>query len=283
MTTPGTLSAVSAPTITGMVFTVDDPAAASTRAIALLAPRVGRDEDAVAAADHQFIAPDNTGVRFSSAPPDAADPRTGPGSECAPIGVEGVDHVSLTQPWQRFDESVLYYRAVVGLTPQNVLEVPDLHGLVTSQAMENQPGTVRVVLTVDPSGMQAQVNHVPPTHLGLRVTDIFQAAALLEVRGIELLAVPDNYYDDLATQYILRSDDVDRMRRFGVLYDEDPSGGKYWQLYTKAYGDFFLELVQRSDQYPGYGASNAPIRRVAQQALSPSADQPRPSTPQEIL
>ncbi len=36
-----------------------------------------------------------------------------------------VDHLSLTQPWHQFDEAVLFHRAVLGLRPQESVDVAD--------------------------------------------------------------------------------------------------------------------------------------------------------------
>ena len=70
-----------------------------------------------------------TGRRPGSPSSSAARPR--PGRSWS----TGVDHVNLAQPWQHFDEAVLFYSSVLGLEPQAPLEVAGPIGLVRSQVM----------------------------------------------------------------------------------------------------------------------------------------------------
>lgn len=243
------------PSISGLALRVPDAAAAMRAADDLLS----NGEEGFAPT---LVAPDGTELRFVSA--------NGPDSraeiDVAPLGITCVDHVSLTQTWDRFDESVLYYRAIAGLRPLSPVDVADPRGLILSQVLENETGSIRLVLTVDPSGWHPGETAVPPTHLGLQVSDIFNAANALLARGVRLLQMPDNYYEDLSARFEIRPAEIDRLRRHHILYDEDTAGGRYWQVFTRAHGDFFLELVQRDGGYQGYGASNSPVRRATQQA-----------------
>lgn len=246
------------PAISGVSLRVDDASAAMRAADHLL----GNADTEFPSTD--LVTPDGRRLRFVSKNRAVENHRKF--SDIEPVGVTAIDHISLTQAWNLFDESVLYYRAVAGLRPLSPVDVADLRGLILSQALENQEGSVRVVLTVDPSGWRAGENIVPSTHLGLRVSDIFRAAELLMNRGVRLLQMPDNYYEDLSARFDLTATEIERLRHLRILYDEDSAGGRYWQIYTQAYGDIFLELVQRDGNYSGYGASNAPVRRAAQQA-----------------
>ena len=107
-------------------------------------------------------------------------------------------------------------------------------------------------------------------HIAFETKDIFAAAAACRAAGLELLPIPDNYYDDLEARLALEPEMVDRLRDEGILYDED-EGGRYFQLYTRAFRErFFFELVER-DGYQGFGAPNAPIRLAAQARLARGA------------
>ena len=64
---------------------------------------------------------------FASAEP---DPTAGAGT-----GITGVDHVALTQPFDRFDEAALFYRSVLGLQTQHSSEVAAPFGLVRNRAV----------------------------------------------------------------------------------------------------------------------------------------------------
>ena len=100
-------------------------------------------------------------------------------------------------------------------------------------------------------------------HIAFATDDIFAAAAACRAAGLELLPIPDNYYDDLEARLALEPEMVDRLREEGILYDED-EGGRYFQLYTRAFRErFFFELVER-DGYQGLrGAERADPARGA--------------------
>ena len=96
----------------------------------------------------------------------------------------------------------------------------------------------------------------------------------MQAAGVELLPIPENYYDDLEARFDLDPDLTDRLRRLNILYDEDEHG-RYFQLYTAVFAErFFFEIVSR-DGYRGFGAANAPIRLAAQARLSRHPAVPR--------
>ena len=165
-----------------------------------------------------------------------------------------IDHVALTQPWHHFEEAALFYRSVLGLRPQESLEVPDPYGLLRSQAMS--AGEVRLVLNLAPGGAGGA------QHVAFAATDLLAVARRLRAEhpGL-LLPIPGNYYDDLEARY-----DVDpALRELGVLYDRDEHG-EFLHLYTVTVGGVFFEIVQRIGGYRGFGAVNAPIRLAVQRA-----------------
>ncbi len=63
-------------------------------------------------------------------------------------GLDRIDHVALAQPFDYFDEAVLFYRSVLGLEPLESLELAAPSGLVRSRAVTNVEGSVRLALNV---------------------------------------------------------------------------------------------------------------------------------------
>lgn len=58
---------------------------------------------------------------------------------------------------------------------------------------------------------------------------------------------------------------VEALRAGGILYDCEPAGGEFFQLYTFPAGDqLFFEVVRRTGGYQGYGSVNAATRMAAQ-------------------
>ncbi|WP_433508862.1 bifunctional sugar phosphate isomerase/epimerase/4-hydroxyphenylpyruvate dioxygenase family protein [Nonomuraea sp. CA-143628] len=240
-----------------------DPAGSVRRAESLLSPvlprhRAPRDArlDAIAAPDGTELFFCRTGHPDHSTWTDDFEPRAA--GEPAAGGITHIDHVALTQPRHHFDEAALFYRTVLGLRPQESLEVPDPYGLLRSKAMSTADGAVRMVLNINQVGAQ----HIPWQHIALACGDIVATARRLRaVHPDLLLAVPANYYDDLAARY----DVPPELRELGLLYDRDEHG-EFLHLYTITAGRVFFELVQRVGGYQGYGAANAPVRLAAQHA-----------------
>jgi 4-hydroxyphenylpyruvate dioxygenase len=108
-------------------------------------------------------------------------------------------------------------------------------------------------------------------HVAFECPDVLALVRRLRERGAPPLAIPANYYDDLAARTGLDPELVDALREHGVLYDRD-AGGELLHLYTPVVGGrLFFEVVQRIGAYDGYGAANAPVRMAAQRAPAPVA------------
>ena len=173
--------------------------------------------------------------------------------------------MALTQPWHYFDEASLFYRSVLGLRPDESLELADPYGLLRSRAVATADGAVRVALNVAYVGSHPGAPDVPWQHVALGSRDIVATARRLNVAGNLVLAIPGNYYDDLEARHDLGAERHRTLRELGLLYDRDPYG-EFLHLYLRTTGRVFFEVVQRIGGYRGYGAGNAPIRLAAQHA-----------------
>ncbi|MBT2225544.1 bifunctional sugar phosphate isomerase/epimerase/4-hydroxyphenylpyruvate dioxygenase family protein [Nonomuraea sp. NEAU-A123] len=243
-----------------------DPAGSVKRAESLLSPVLPRHRAPREARLDAIAAPDGTELFFcrtehpghSSWTDDFRPRAEGTARAPAAEGITHIDHVALTQPRHHFDEAALFYRGVLGLRPQESLEVPDPYGLLRSKAMSSEDGALRMVLNINQVGAQ----HIPWQHIALACDDIVATAHRLRAAhpGL-LLPVPANYYDDLAARY----DAPPELRELGLLYDRDEHG-EFLHLYTITAGRVFFEIVQRVGDYQGYGAANAPVRLAAQHA-----------------
>ncbi|MEV7439141.1 sugar phosphate isomerase/epimerase and 4-hydroxyphenylpyruvate domain-containing protein [Streptomyces griseoviridis] len=259
-----------------------DPAGAARRAEALLAPVLPRRRapgdtplDAVAAPDGTELFFCATGhpelpdwrTDFEDLPmtgetvgPDRS-PATAPGDTPAAVpGPLRVDHLALSQPWHQFDEAVLFHRGVLGLDARESVDLADPYGLLRSRAVTDPAGRVRIALSVGP-GPADDTAHAQ--HIALATADVVAAARRFRAAGGRLLAIPANYYDDLAARYGLPDDECRTYRDLGILYDRD-GRGELRHCYTLTVGRVFFELVQRDGDHPGYGAPDAPVRLAAQ-------------------
>lgn len=170
----------------------------------------------------------------------------------------GVDHVNLVHSWAEHDEAVLFFTSLLGLESPPSTEVAGPRGLVRSQVMRSPDGAVRLPMNVAPLGVEDY-----PEHLALASDDVVAVAARARSRGLALLPVPENYYDDLRARFGLPEAELATLREHGLLYDRDEHG-TFRHFYTPVVGGLFVEVVERTGGYDGYGAANAPVRLAAQ-------------------
>ena len=210
-----------------------------------------------------IAAPDGTSVFFCRT--DAADADSWvadfvtAGSAGAGTELTGIDHVALSQPFDYFDEAALFYRSVLGLELDDGAELAAPDGLVRSRAARSADGRVRFALSVPVVGSgDATLQHV-----AFACDDALACAGAMRERGVPLLAIPGNYYDDLAARTDLDPAAIERLRALGVLYDA-AGGGELLHFYTATAGSVFFEVLERRGGYDGYGAANSPVRMAAQ-------------------
>jgi 4-hydroxyphenylpyruvate dioxygenase len=258
------------PHLAALGFDVADLDGAVARAKALQAPPVYRRTYAGEVALEAVRAPGGTEIFLCPSPGDGVEPEwtaefehgeTAPGRSGAVQPVR-IDHVNLVQRWQEFDEAVLFYTSVLGLDASVAVEVAGPTGLVRSQVMRTADGSIRVPLNVAPPVLESSGL---PQHVAFSTNRIVDLAREARDRGLELLTVPDNYYDDLVARFDLAPATVAQLHELGLLYDRE-AGGEFVHFYTATVGEVFFEMVQRRGGYDGYGAANAPVRLAAQRA-----------------
>ncbi|MGH3391327.1 MAG: bifunctional sugar phosphate isomerase/epimerase/4-hydroxyphenylpyruvate dioxygenase family protein [Actinomadura sp.] len=267
-------STADGPALSAIGLESPNPAASVKRAEALLSPVLPRLRDPRDAPLDAVAAPDGTELFFcrtaqpdhSSWTDDFGDARRDPAD--AATEITHLDHIALTQPWHHVDEASLFYRSVLGLWPHQSLELPDPFGLLRSRAVSTDDGRVRIVLNVahvgGPAGPDTgTIPDVAWQHVALASRDIVATINRVRAAGPALLAIPDNYYDDLEARHDLGTERHRMLRRLGLLYDRDEYG-EFLHFYTVTSGRVFFEVVQRFGGYRGYGAVNAPIRLAAQ-------------------
>ncbi len=244
---------------------ITDPARAAERAEDLLAERVQQVEppapDLVG-----VVAPDSTRIYFCSAGEEWAQQFQGPAvSEASvPTGLHSIDHVAMTQPFDSFDDARQFYARVVGLHAQDLVEYAAPFGLLRRRAMSSADGSVRIPLS---ASLVRKGGWLPgrrgPQHVAFATDDIEATAQALLERGVPIIEVPDNYYDDLGARYDLGQDRLIRLRELRLLYERDDSG-EIVHLYTQVIGSrVFFEVLQRFGDYDGYGTGNAPVHIAA--------------------
>jgi len=249
------------PSVAAVGFEVAAPQPAAKRAARLMAPPVHRRRYDGEQELRGFAAPDGTEVFLSPGAGWVAEFDGGVAPADPPVphpAVTRVDHVNLVQPWQYYDEAVLFYNSVLSLEPQAAQEVAGPAGLVRSQVMSTPDGAVRLPLNLLPTEQHGHAQHV-----ALACRDVVGLVRAARARGLRPLEVPGNYYEDLVARFDLPADFVSTLRELDLLFDR-VAGGEYLHCYTETVGGVFFELVERRGGYDGFGAGNAPVRLTAQ-------------------
>jgi 4-hydroxyphenylpyruvate dioxygenase len=191
------------------------------------------------------------------------------GTDASGIGLTAIDHIAQTMMYEEFLGALLYYVALFDVTKTPQVEIADPLGLVQSQAVESRNGALRITLNGS-MAQQTLSNRFVAGYMGAGVQhiafacpDAFAAAAAARGAGLDMLTIPQNYYDDIQARYGLDDALVQRMAELGILYDRDGEA-EYFQFYSRAFAKrVFFEIVERRG-YAGYGAANAGIRLAAQ-------------------
>ncbi len=195
------------------------------------------------------------------------------GEDDPSAGLTRVDHIALSMQYEEMLTWLLFYTSLLDVTKTPVLDLVDPGGVVQSQVVQTRDGALRLVLNSSQSQRTLSARFLAEffgsgvQHMAFATADIFATAERLRAAGLELLSIPENYYDDLEARTGLPVEEIDRMKCLGILYDRDGEA-EYRQLYTKSLAEgFFFEIVERRN-YQGFGAVNAPIRLAAQTRLA---------------
>lgn len=94
-------------------------------------------------------------------------------------------------------------------------------------------------------------------HVALLCKDIVHTVGKLKENGIEFLRVPDTYYDEIPTRIGAIDENLEDLKRLGILVDRDEEG-YLLQIFTKPVEDrptVFFEILQRKG-CKGFGKGN---------------------------
>lgn len=95
-------------------------------------------------------------------------------------------------------------------------------------------------------------------HIAITTDDIISSIKAMRNNGVEFLSVPDSYYDLLKEKGVKVKENIDDLKKYGILCDTEGEG-YLLQLFTKPIGDrptFFYEIIQRQEGAMGFGQGN---------------------------
>lgn len=198
----------------------------------------------------------------------------------AGAALTSVDHISQSMHYDEMLSWVLFYTSLLNLNKSPAQDVLDPGGITSSQVIQSGNGALRLILNASQSQRTQSARFVSELfgsgvqHIALASSDIYATAKHLAEKGVAVLPIPENYYDDLEARLGLAPDFIKRLADHNILYDRE-GDAEFFQLYTQSFDEkFFFELVERRD-YKGFGAANASIRLAAQTRVARNPTIPR--------
>jgi 4-hydroxyphenylpyruvate dioxygenase len=173
-------------------------------------------------------------------------------------GLQYVDHcvgnVALGQmnPWVKFYEDVMGFRNILSFDDK---DISTEYSALMSKVMSNGNGFVKFPINEPAEGKKkSQVDEYLEfydgegvQHVAMATKNIIETVTDLQKRGVEFLNIPSNYYDTLLDRVGHIDEELNALKRLGILVDRDDEG-YLLQIFTKPVEDrptLFFEIIQR--------------------------------------
>src|SRR6058998_14706 len=176
----------------------------------------------------------------------------------ADTGLQYVDHCVGNVGWNQMNPWVKFYEDVMGF--RNILSFDDKdisteYSALMSKVMSNGNGFVKFPINEPAEGKKkSQVeeylefyNGEGVQHIAMATNNIIETVTDLQKRGVEFLQIPSNYYDTLLDRVGHIDEELNALKRLGILVDRDDEG-YLLQIFTKPVEDRptqFFEIIQR--------------------------------------
>ena len=174
------------------------------------------------------------------------------------VGIQYVDHCVGNVGWNQMNPWVKFYEDVMGF--RNILTFDDKdisteYSALMSKVMSNGNGFVKFPINEPAEGKKkSQVeeylefyNGEGVQHIAMATNNIIETVTELQKRGVEFLHIPSAYYDTLLDRVGHIDEELNALKRLGILVDRD-NEGYLLQIFTKPVEDrptLFFEIIQR--------------------------------------
>ncbi len=176
----------------------------------------------------------------------------------APVGLKYIDHMVGNVGWNEMNKWVDFYKNVMGFAQLVSFDDKDIstdYTALMSKVMTNGNGRIKFPINEPAEGKKkSQVeeyldfyNGAGVQHIAVATDDIVSTVTAMRDRGVNFLRVPDSYYDDLLDRVGEIEEDLEPLRKLGILVDRDDEG-YLLQLFSKPLTDrptLFFEIIQR--------------------------------------
>lgn len=181
-------------------------------------------------------------------------------------GIVGIDHI--VGNVEVMDEWVEYYQKVMGFTAVQNFSEDDIsteYSALMSKVMQSGTGRIKFPINEPAEGRRkSQIQEFLEfykgpgvQHIAILTNDIITTVSKLQENGVDFLSVPDTYYEELKDRVGEIDEDIEALKKLGVLVDRDDEG-YLLQLFSKPIVDrptLFIEVIQRKGAR-GFGNGN---------------------------
>jgi 4-hydroxyphenylpyruvate dioxygenase len=180
------------------------------------------------------------------------------------VGLSHIDHLTHNVQKGRMDQWAQFYERLFGFRE---IRYFDIHGKKTglkSRAMTSPCGKIRIPIN-EPEGRGSQIEEYLEAyhgegiqHIALAARDIYETVAALRAGGIQMMTVPEAYYDGVDARVPAHGEPLERLKRNQILIDGEQGSGQglLLQIFTETViGPIFFEIIQRKGT-EGFGEGN---------------------------
>jgi 4-hydroxyphenylpyruvate dioxygenase len=179
-----------------------------------------------------------------------------------------IDHIVGNVELGHMEEWVGYYERVFGMTEMIHFSdeaISTEYSALMSKVVTDGSGRLKFPINEPAEGKRkSQIDEyieyykgAGAQHIALATRDIVECVSALSASGVEFLAIPESYYDDVPGRIGEIEEDLADLRRLGILVDRDDEG-YLLQIFTKPVGDrptIFFEIIERHGSR-GFGEGN---------------------------
>ncbi|MGF1609104.1 MAG: 4-hydroxyphenylpyruvate dioxygenase [Kiloniellales bacterium] len=181
------------------------------------------------------------------------------------VGLTTVDHLTHNVYRGRMDLWAGFYERLFNFREIRYFDIEGKLTGLRSRAMTSPCGAIRIPIN-ESADDKSQIEEYLQAyrgegiqHIALSTDDIYATVAALQARGVTFMdPPPDTYYEALEERLPGHGEDVERLRRHGILIDGAPhqGGGLLLQIFTATViGPIFFEIIQRKGD-EGFGEGN---------------------------
>lgn len=184
----------------------------------------------------------------------AWNPEYAPGE----TGLLFIDHMVGNVDWGQMNKWVDFYNKIMGFAQIISFDDKDIsteYTALMSKVMSNGNGRIKFPINEPAKGrkksqIEEYIDYYEGSgcqHIAVATNDIIKTVTALKARGVDFLYVPETYYDTVQDRVGEIDEDLESLKKLGVLIDRDEEG-YLLQIFTKPVLDrptMFFEVIQR--------------------------------------